>query len=233
METSQIYKNVIIIPYRNRQPHLEYFLNNAWPHIEKNLENTKLAIIEQNGGKNFNRGKVLNVGYDLHKDAEYLYFNDVDTNPTEKTIINLYSKLPAVNEIISIYSAQCSFLGGTLKIRTSDFKEINGFPNDFWGWGIEDRALYNRSCYFNKVVQRNLFPETITQEDFTIFDDIKDKTYDPQYWLKDHFEYKCCLNESKEVQYKHLMRSGLNNLDYSVISRETLMPNVEKIKIDI
>lgn len=229
------YANVIVIPYRRRESHLEYYLQNTWPLVQKYLKNTKLAIIEQNDGKMFNRGMIKNIGYDLHKDVEYIFFNDVDTCPTERTINNLYTKIPTTNEIISIYSAECAYLGGVVKVRGSDFKDINGFPNDFWGWGTEDRALYNRSLHFNKVVQRNLFFENITQDDFITFDDIKDKTYDPEsvYWPRYYYEYRTFLNEPSDVQYAHIISSGLNNLEYSVMSRETLMPNVEKIKVDI
>lgn len=233
MESSQIYKNVVIIPYRRRETHLDYFLKNTWPVIEKNIESVKLAIIEQNDGKKFNRGATLNIGYDLHKHCEYMIFNDVDTNPTEKIVSSLYTKIPAENEIISIFSAECSYLGGTVKIRTSDFKEINGFPNNFWGWGIEDRVLYNRSVYYNKQIQRNLFLESIKSDEIVSFNDVNDKQHCDNFGWKTHYHYDEFLNQPRESQYNEIMSSGLNNLEYSIISREVLMPNVEKIKVNI
>ena len=227
-----MYKNVLIIPYRHREKHLEFFLENTWPLIEKNMESTKLVIVEQNDGKKFNRGMVLNIGYDLHKDATYLFFNDVDTNPTEKTILSLYKRIPDENEIISIYSAECSYLGGNLKIRAADFKEINGFPNDFWGWGIEDRVLYNRSVYFNKRVQRNLFQDNVSNNDIILFNDVNDRNHCDNFGERTSLHYNQFLNLSKELQYNQIMSSGLNNLQYTIMNREYLMPNVEQIKVE-
>ena len=62
--------NIIIIPYRNRESHLKYFLNNTFPLLKKHLKELKVVIIEQTNDKLFNRGKLLNIGYKLYL---YLY----------------------------------------------------------------------------------------------------------------------------------------------------------------
>ena len=54
-----MFDNVIIIPYRDREKHLEYFIENSVPLIEKYLPNTKILVVEQNIGKLFNRGMLL------------------------------------------------------------------------------------------------------------------------------------------------------------------------------
>jgi hypothetical protein len=54
--------NLIIIPYRNRQNHLKTFLESV-PEFKKHLSNFKLLVVEQTKGKEFNRGKLLNVGF--------------------------------------------------------------------------------------------------------------------------------------------------------------------------
>ena len=54
--------NLIIIPYRNRQDHLKTFLESV-PEFKKHLSNFKLLVVEQTKGKEFNRGKLLNVGF--------------------------------------------------------------------------------------------------------------------------------------------------------------------------
>ena len=39
------------------------------------------------------------------------------------------------------------FLGGVLSFRPHDFARINGFPNDYWGWGLEDDQLGLRMAH--------------------------------------------------------------------------------------
>ena len=48
-------------------------------------------------------------------------------------------------------TAYKGYTGGVLAIRRSQFEAINGFSNEFWGWGGEDDDLANR--LFNKSYQ--------------------------------------------------------------------------------
>ena len=47
--------NVLIIPYRNRKPHLDYFLQNTLPLLNKNMEKVEVIVVEQGEGTLFNR----------------------------------------------------------------------------------------------------------------------------------------------------------------------------------
>ena len=51
-----MYKNIIIVPYRNRKAHLDIFIRDALPLFEKYLQPFKIVVVEQNEGKLFNRG---------------------------------------------------------------------------------------------------------------------------------------------------------------------------------
>merc|ERR1719440_1527797 len=42
-----------------------------------------------------------------------------------------------------------SFLGGALSFSPDDFSRINGYPNDYWGWGLEDDQLGLRMAHCN------------------------------------------------------------------------------------
>ena len=57
-----MYSYIIIVPYRNREAQLQLFIQNVVPLFEKYLKNFKLVIVEQEEGKLFNRGKILNIG---------------------------------------------------------------------------------------------------------------------------------------------------------------------------
>jgi hypothetical protein len=58
-------ENIILIPYRNRPKQLELFINECAPIIIENLPNSKIIILEQEEGKDFNRGFLLNCGFTL------------------------------------------------------------------------------------------------------------------------------------------------------------------------
>lgn len=46
--------------------------------------------------------------------------------------------------IVSLRLPYKEFFGGVSGLTVSQFKEVNGFPNAFWGWGGEDDDLWNR-----------------------------------------------------------------------------------------
>ena len=37
------------------------------------------------------------------------------------------------------------YFGGITSFSESQFRQLNGFPNNFWGWGGEDDELYQRT----------------------------------------------------------------------------------------
>jgi len=225
---------VILIPYRNRKEHLDYFLQNSWPLLKQNLPNSKLSIIEQEEGKLFNRGKILNVGFKEYMDkTNYFITHDVDVNPYEKTI-HLYKIVPNNNEVVGIFSSPCMTLGGIIKISNEIIKKINGFPNNYWGWGVEDRALYNRAKHFGMNIHYNIFSNSKEATSmFNRFNNIDDRKRDNNFSQRTHFEYSMFHEINREEQYNHIMRSGLNNLEYTILERINLQDDVEIIKVSI
>ena len=145
-----MYENIIAIPFRNRQEHLEYFIKNTVPLLQEYLPNSKVVVIEQNEGKLFNRGMILNVAFKEYENkTKYFFTHDVDINPTEKCIKEHYTKQVNNTDVLGIYTSQYNTLGGIIKISNQTLHQLNGFPNDIWGWGSEDKALQNRAEYYN------------------------------------------------------------------------------------
>ena len=70
-------KMSVVIPYRDREqnlrllvPHLKNFLGDKYDY--------SITVIEQEDGKLFNKGRLLNLGFHLTKDdADYFCFHDV------------------------------------------------------------------------------------------------------------------------------------------------------------
>jgi len=229
-----MFDNVILIPYRDREDHLNYFLNNSWTLIKGRLADTKLVIIEQEEGKLFNRGKLLNVGFKEYLDkTKYFITHDVDVNPLND-VIKLYEIIPEKEEVVGIYSSPLKTLGGVIKTTSLVIKKINGFPNTFWGWGVEDRALYNRAKYFDIKIRFNIITKTKEALDnFKIFDDKNDRIRDNLFTGKTEFEYRLFDKLGNNEKYAHIFSSGLNNLKYDILERKNLAHNVEIIKVSI
>ena len=106
--------------------------------------------------------------------------------------------------------------------------DINGFPNNIWGWGIEDRALYHRSVIKDIHITRqstqkyNILPHPSNAITYT-----GEKLHISNIWDKNH------INTLDDTQKEYLIAfSGINNVEYSVIDRKNIHDIVEVIKVD-
>jgi len=139
----------ILVPYRNREDHLKYFVPTIKEYLnDKGIQNS-IYIIEQGNKKPFNRGKLLNVGYELFKDeCDYFCFHDVDLIPQEDSCdysvvhrpTHLASRLSKFNYQL-VYD---EYFGGVTLFTKNHFELINGFSNEYWGWGYEDDDILYR-----------------------------------------------------------------------------------------
>jgi hypothetical protein len=150
----------IIVPYRdqegqNREKELCVFAAHMKHMMELLVKDQKIKkyhiyVIEQSDGLKFNRGLLLNIGAHLaHKSYDTLIFHDVDLLP-ENDLRHWYACTPEKGKPIHIAScwkdrySGTSYFGGIVSFLSDDFKQVNGFPNSFWGWGGEDDALRER-----------------------------------------------------------------------------------------
>ena len=175
---SNLYENIIIIPYRNREKHLSYFIENTVPLIEEFMPKTLVLVIEQEEGKMFNRGAVLNVAFKIYENkVKYFITHDVDINPTKNSLLNYYNKEIKPNTVLGILVSIFNTLAPIIKIHNKDIIKINGFPNNFWGWGAEDHALRIRAEYFNLKINKIFLNKTKIRDDkyFKCFNDIDDR----------------------------------------------------------
>ena len=228
-----MYDNVIIIPYRKREKHLEYFIKNTVPLFQQYLPNTKVVVVEQNDGELFNRGMMLNIGFKEYKNkTKYFLTHDVDINPTTKCIKEHYIKEVSDENILGIYTSQCNTLGGIIKINDITIHKINGFPNDVWGWGNEDKALQNRAEYYKITKITNLTTNYKHNEYILRFDDVNDREIINIHknWNINYILFNKLNDKQKE---ELIMSSGLNNLEYTIIERKNIHEIVELIKVNI
>ena len=146
----------IIIPFRDlhkeqhRSSQLKQFIKYMKSYIKKhNIDNIHIFIIEQsNDNKGFNRGILLNAGFDIAKENYNTYiFHDVDLLPSDE-LAKYYSQIPNnithIAKVWNRYNSNPKYLGGIVSFNESDYIKINGYPNDFEGHGGEDDSMYNR-----------------------------------------------------------------------------------------
>lgn len=230
-----MYENIIIIPYRNRKQHLDYFIEHSVPLIVKNMPNTKIIIIEQNNDELFNRGKLMNVAFKEYQNLTHNFItHDVDINPFEETIQTFYTKKLNDNQVIGIYTSCAGTLGGIIKISSLSIFKCNGFPNNYRGWGCEDKALQNRVEYYNISIQKNILNNDPNRTKyFNIFNDINDRKTDTLFTNKTTFEYNTFQTLDNDKKLNHILSSGLNNLEYNIFEKQKINDHVELIKVNI
>lgn len=153
---------IFIVPYRDRAEHKHFFseyMNNVV--MAGHVKNKDYAIYfaEQKDTRPFNRGAMKNIGflamkykYPLHYRDITFVFNDVDTVPYKKNVLNYKTDHGTIKHFYGFTFA----LGGIFSITGADFERIGGFPN-FWGWGCEDNCIYDRAIQNGIYVDRNTF----------------------------------------------------------------------------
>jgi hypothetical protein len=141
----------IIVPYRDREKHLEQFKKRMNRYL-KNLDIPyEIIIVHQDNAKLFNRGMLLNIGFKYAEKlkCDYVVFHDVDMLPLH--VDYSYSDVPlhlATNfsEIKNVKPKETfdEYFGGVTLFPMDLFKKINGYSNKYWGWGYEDTDLLLR-----------------------------------------------------------------------------------------
>lgn len=229
-----MYDTIIIIPYRARENHLKYYIDNAVPLLKKHMPNSKIVVVEQDwNNKLFNRGCLLNIGVKEYENkTNYYIFHDVDIIPNEKCIQQLYTNTSF--DVVRIYVGHNSSLGGICKFTHDSIKEVNGIPNYIWGWGIEDRTLYYRYNIMNK----NISPNYSNKFNFNKLNHQHNaKNTHPNNYNGinsiSNTENNIFKSNNYEKQIKHIMSSGLNNLQYTILERRDINDYVELIKVSI
>ena len=75
----------VIVPYRRRELQLKVFLDYITNYLNsRNIEH-RIIIVDQDDAKQFNRGALLNIGfnYALKARCDYVVFHDIDMLPVD------------------------------------------------------------------------------------------------------------------------------------------------------
>ena len=138
----------IIVPYRDRYDQLISFKSAINNYLKSKNIDFELIIVEQDGAKLFNRGKLLNIGFKQAKKlkCDYIVFHDVDMLPID--VDYSYSEIPLL--LATQRASFDEFFSSVILFPIEHFEKINGYSNEYWGWGFEDDDLLFR-CKVNNI----------------------------------------------------------------------------------
>ena len=208
---------VVVIPYRNRPEHLTEFINVVLRLFHEN--NIRLLVVEQSQNFDFNRGALLNIGVKELPDMQWYIFHDVDTLPN-KSIVQ-YSYRPSLNfpyDIERLRQPHAYSFGNICKFSQKSLKLMNGHPNNIWGWGVEDRALYFRYLKMSRMLKLKHFsnvsgwrtlPHDSSHRKYTK----ETKSLSRYYWDRNKIHSSSYLNDGittvRYRKYKNIIKTHL------------------------
>ena len=146
----------LIVPYRDRPEQLKTFTESIKIYLaEKGIDN-EIIIVEQTAKNDFNRGKLLNIGFLKAEElgCDYVVFHDVDMLPIDADYsysdkpVHLITDLDLPEGVSRTLFDE--YFGGVTLFPSYLFKQINGYSNKYFGWGFEDDDLLLR-CLENHI----------------------------------------------------------------------------------
>jgi len=171
----------VVVPYRNREAHMKQFVPFMENYLKESGIDFSIFIIEQGDEKAFNRAKLLNVGFKESEGFDYFAFHDIDMLPEDSD----YSypegptHLASMVEQFGYALPYEGYFGGVTLFDKESFLKINGFSNEYWGWGAEDDDLlhrcntkgigtYRKGCRYrslshDRVITQNLYSDNLNK----------------------------------------------------------------------
>ncbi|MGH0124658.1 UNVERIFIED_CONTAM: hypothetical protein FKN15_036731 [Acipenser sinensis] len=221
-----LHHTALIVPYRNRPAHLRTLLYHIHPFLQRQQLHYRVYIIHQAGNSTFNRAKLLNVGVrEALRDEDWgcLFLHDVDLLPENDR--NHYVCDPRNPKHVSVAMDKFGYrlpypqyFGGVSALTPDQYLKMNGFPNQYWGWGGEDDDIATRV---------RLCGMKITRPPISV----------GHYKMIKHRADRG--NEQNPHRFDLLMRTrrswhsdGLNSLTYDLLSRE-LQPLYTNLSVNI
>jgi hypothetical protein len=220
---------VFVIPYRDRSEQ-KFVFEKYMTYLLEDYKKSeyKIFFVEQTDTRHFNRGALKNIGflamkkkYPKHYQKMTFVFNDVDTFPYKKGLLDYKTKQGVVKHFFGFRYT----LGGIFSITGADYEKIGGFPN-FWTWGYEDNIINNK---VNKTpgmyIDRSVFFEMFDHNIVHMTDSLRRTINVKQVSANDP------LSESKNTV------DCVQNLDFTIVGNkimvkwfDVVLPYIEEVQ---
>jgi hypothetical protein len=146
------YKIAIVIPFRDRIPHLRVNLEFLHGFLQRQNNDYRVFVVEGNypADMPFNKGRIMNAGMlevlKLNPEVDCVIYHDVDMVSEDDR--NMYTCGPMPRHLSPAidkfgYTLPYAYLvGGVLAITPEMYKKANGYSNSYWGWGGEGKLTF-------------------------------------------------------------------------------------------
>lgn len=136
----------IIVPATNRDQYLAELLSRLPNYLinQNHINKFSIIVTKQLDDTMFNRSLSLNVGIKYAIDtlkANHIVTHDVDVVPISNVDYNYQ------NTFLTWFMT-----AGGLNAHASDFIKINGYCNEFVGWGEEDVEIIQRARFYKIAI---------------------------------------------------------------------------------
>lgn len=222
-------KIVFIVPYRNRELEKIHFSVYMKYLLEDYLATDyEIYYSHQKDLRPFNRGATKNIGFlalkekypDDYKNITFV-FNDIDTTPVQKNVLNFETELGKVKHFFGYTYA----LGGIFSIKGADFEKCEGFPNN-WGWGLEDNEMNNKVLQNNLQIDRTTFFPSQNKNIIQLYDNpfriVNNK--EPYKYSKKQLDN---INVIKNLEYHIETNNDENNNNEYMINIKNFDTNID------
>ncbi|CAI4230194.1 unnamed protein product [Auanema sp. JU1783] len=216
----------VVVPFRDREDHLRILLHNLHSLLTKQQLDYTILVVEQIANQTFNRAKLMNVGFVEGMKMypwECFIFHDVDLLPEDDR--NLYT-CPVQPRHMSVAIDKFkyklpygSIFGGISALTVGQLIQINGFSNDYWGWGGEDDDLSSRVRLSGLKITR--YPASIAR--YKMIKHLKEEHSNPV----NRCRYKLMSKTASRWE-----RDGLNSLNYKIVNK-TFYPLYTHVLVDL
>jgi hypothetical protein len=218
---------VLITIYRDDKEHTRFREQQLFMYYMNRLlygNDYMILTVEQSKDWEFNIGKLKNIGFDyLEKKGlqfDNYIFTDIDMIPSTGLLPYYFKTTKSINGLalkgtryaMNDLKTRYPFVGGVMSCTRDVFIKLNGYPNNYYGWGDEDSSILLRM----KMEGMDLF---VPKKGHII--DLEEKlgglgAKSVQEKTSELVE-KEGMKYEKTYNYKDYKSNGLNTLIYKII----------------